>query len=365
MNILFLVSSDGDTNLAIATINHLLTHSTNSHFHIVPMTQVAQTRVESITDNPSVVITPYQTIKDCFTDFILSHQFDHVYVGVPSNNHDEPLALAKSLTIPFTIVYEYMFHESSHVFWNHVEALSQSEHCQFAAALTLAADDIINHAKSAKVHVVGHLSLDRATHKKLDVEKIKQTREILTLNNEDDFVFASGSSQNIERDKQFLSALLSELSQQTHPHLKIRFGVHPGVSDADLYLSTMLEACNNYTLEPSQFKIVLNAPFANKLKGNYNSPYLHEEKIPDSDAAEAADKVAQAVPGALLNEASYLGIPSYFHTRDVKVYMPVDWFSNSVSAFFSAKRANPHTPEELHLQGTAPSLVANLLKNQS
>lgn len=363
MNIAFLTSSDGDTNLAVASIHHLLTDSTPHTCHFIPMTQTATARVNMLPRNEAVKVTPYLDIKENFDAFLKQHDINHVYIGVPSSDNKEPLALAKTLALPYTIAYEYMFHENNHVFWDDVEALSQSSHCEFAVPLPLASHDVKAHAPNAKVSIVGHLSLDRAMEKKPNLEKIKETRATLGLSEEDDYVFASGSSQNLERDKQFLRALLTELQSNPYPNLKIRFGVHPGVSDADLYLANLLQVCDELKPNATQFKIVLNVPFANKLKSSYDSPYLHEVKVPGPEAADAADKVTQAVPGALLNEAATLGIPAYFHALETKIYLPKAWFSSSVSAFFSAKRGEAHQRAELGLNDTAPVLMAAYLKN--
>jgi len=41
-----------------------------------------------------------------------------------------------------------------------------------------------------------------------------------------------------------------------------------------------------------------------------------------SGTAAAADKIAQAVPGALLNKAAMKGKPSYFHAEIAEPYLP-------------------------------------------
>jgi hypothetical protein len=60
-------------------------------------------------------------------------------------------------------------------------------------------------------------------------------------------------------------------------------------------------------------------------------------------AALAADKVAQAVPGALLNEAVLKGKPSNFHETSAISYLPRAWLANNIGAFFSAKTSQAYS----------------------
>lgn len=359
MKIAFLMSSDGDANLAIATVNQLINNHPDCVCHLIPMT--ATTKNKPMPAHEQVIIKSYDEIQDNINDYFMVNQIHHAFIGVPSNDNPVPFDVAKTLSVPVTIAYEYMFHEASHVFWKQVNELSNLPHCDFAVPLEKANNDLLLHAPNAKSTIVGHVSLDKAMEKKVDPNKTQSTRSALAINDTDDYVFVSGSSQNMERDKAFLTALLNELSTGNYPNLKIRFGVHPGVSDADLYLQTMLSACDEWQPNPDQFKVVLNTPFSNKLKTQHASQYLHEKLVPGPDAAEAADKVAQAVPGALLNEAAFCGIPSYFHAQGMNVYLPDQWFSANLSTFFAAKRTAAHSREDLKLSDKTPALMAACL----
>ncbi|MCL9683967.1 hypothetical protein [Legionella maioricensis] len=81
--------------------------------------------------------------------------------------------------------------------------------------------------------------------------------------------------------------------------------------------------------------------------------------INGSEAAFAADRVAQAVPGALLNQAALEGKPAYLHSG--KPYLPKQYFSNSISTFFTAPGESARAKEELGLdERTTPERCAKL-----
>lgn len=89
--------------------------------------------------------------------------------------------------------------------------------------------------------------------------------------------------------------------------------------------------------------------------------FLVRSEISGSDAASAADKITQAVPGALLNEAALKGKPSYFHEKSAAPYLPKKWFSENISTFFREKPTHPHSLKELGLNDTAPNLLSMIL----
>ena len=80
-----------------------------------------------------------------------------------------------------------------------------------------------------------------------------------------------------------------------------------------------------------------------------------------SEAASAADRIGQAVPGALLNQAVMEGKPTYSHLG--KPYLPRSFFSNTIVSFFTAERRQPpRLKEDLGLDGrTAPERVAEII----
>jgi hypothetical protein len=109
----------------------------------------------------------------------------------------------------------------------------------------------------------------------------------------------------------------------------------------------------------------VTAQIEQRLKPFLESPFVMLSNVSGPNAAKAADKITQAVPGALLNEAALQGKPSYFHDRTVKPYLPVAWFSQTVPAFFAATSQSPHTKEELGLTENAPNSLLALLMRKS
>jgi len=341
MKIAFFVSSVGDTDLAKATISKLIEQHSPESILVIPLTTTAVDRIKDLKGAPISVISIEVIAKqaglltneqiseqeaEAVKVFLQENHIEHVYIGVPSNNNVIPYQIATRLTIPFTVAYEYMFKPEKHSLWK---------------------------------HVVGHLSLDRVQEVFSDVVK---TRNILSVDAEQELVIVSGTTQPTEVDKQFLNALLGELSTGKYPSIQLRMGVHPGVKNLDDYLQTLLKTCEMYPSTKDQFKIIINSQIAGKLKQPLvDSPFIIRADVSGPDAAQAADKITQAVPGALLNEAALKGKPSYFHDKSLKPYLPRSWFSGNISAFFTEKPQSPHSKDELGLTDTAPSLLSKLI----
>jgi len=153
-----------------------------------------------------------------------------------------------------------------------------------------------------------------------------------------------------------------ELSTGKYPTLKLRMGIHPGIKNPDLYLQTLLQTCEKYPKTSRQFKIIMTDQIEGRLTDPLPStPFILRANVSGPSAAEAADRITQAVPGALLNEAALMGKPAYFHEQSVTPYLPKAWFSENVSSFFTAKPQKPHSREELGLEETAPTLMAGLM----
>lgn len=373
MKIAFFVSSVGDTDLAKATITKLIEQSSDSIL-IIPLTTTAVDRTKDLKD-PLISVVSIEEItkqtglltKDQISEqeaeavklFLQENHIEHVYFGVPSNNNEIPYQIATRLTIPFTVAYEYMFKPEKHSLWKHVGQLASKENGHFAVPLDSAVIDIKELNGDADVQVVGHLSLDRVQGVSSDIAK---TRKTLSVDAEQELVFVSGTTQPTEVDNQFLNALLTELSTGKYPAIQLRMGIHPGVKDLDAYLQTLLKTCEMFPATNDQFKIVINSQIASKLKQPLaDSPFIIRADVSGPDAAQAADKITQAVPGALLNEAALKGKPSYFHDKSAKPYLPKSWFSENISAFFTAKPESPHTKSELGLKDTAPSMLSKLM----
>lgn len=375
MGIAFFTSGTGDTDLAIETI--LALEQTPNEIFLIPLTTTAAERtkfldgndkvrrvlIDEITKNVDILSKKEisQLDLDEISVFLNKNNIQRIYIGVPSINNEIPFQIASTVTVPCTIAYEYMFKPEKHIFWDYVERLASKEGCNFAVPLRQAAKDILIKNKEAKVYEVGHLSIDRSQiETSTDSTNIKNS---LKVNLEDEFVFISGTTQPHNVDSLFLDALLSEISIHTYPNLQIRMGVHPGVSEPDQYIRELLKVCESYPSLKDQFKIIMTEQFEKKLLEIIpSSEFLLRCNVSGPEAAMTADKIAQAVPGALLNEAAIKGKPSFIYDTTAVPYLPREWFSENIFSFFSAKKQLPHSREELGLYDTAPNLFAKIMQ---
>lgn len=374
MNFAFFISSVGDTDLAKATIANLLEQSLSKSIVVIPLTKTAVDRIadlnhavisiksiDEITKRAGLLLQDKISEHDAelVNAFLEENKIDHAYFGVPSNNNEMPYQIASQLTIPFTIAYEYMFKPAVHGLWNYIPQLSAKNGCQYAVVLESAIEDIKTLSSNADIHIIGHLSLDRVQGVAASVD---HTRKSLLIEEGQELVFVSGTTQPTAVDNTFLSALLAELSTGKYPTIQVRMGIHPGVNDLDAYLQTLLSTCQMFPATNAQFKIVINNQIASKLKQPLaDSPFIIRVDVSGPDLAQTADKISQAVPGALLNEAALKGKPSYFHDKSVKTYLPTSWFSDNISAFFNAKSQLPHHKNELGLHDTAPNALTKIM----
>jgi hypothetical protein len=366
MSIVFFVSSVGDTDLAIATINTLLYEEFKEPIIVVPLTQIAIDRTKPISSNVKLCslidITSEKNIyseknfsqdaKIHLLKFISTENIKRAYVGVPSPN-DEIFAfqIARILPTPCTIAYEFMFTApEAHPFWNNINVLSEKG-CDFAVPFIKAEQEIHAISPKAEVHKIGHVSIDRAfsNANKVDVENIKKQ---LQLNEEQELIFASGTTQTTEVDKQFLEALLNGLDQGNHQNMQIRFGIHPGIKNIEEYLDVLLDACDRHPNVSKQIKFIITPMIETILRCN----------VSGADAASIADKVCQAVPGALLNESVIKGKPTYAMKDSEKSYLPDAGIHCTVSGFFSATGKRHFTKEGVGLKDTAGFEMAKLIK---
>ena len=380
MRVIFFVGALGDTDLIKATLTYLQTadHEATSQIILVPFTPAAVERTLEYENHASILRLPLSRLLDTqdiltattmtpaqldrLANFVEDQRLAQACIGVPSNNNEIPFQIALHLALPqpTIIVNEYMFQPVDHCFWRYVPRLAARQYL-FAVPLAAARQAILTVCANANVQLTGHLSIDHALAvATLDVKTVKQALAIDA--EKEDYVFVSGTTQPFAVESQFLESLLSELAHTDYAQLQVRLGLHPGIDNADAYLHMLLDTCSQYALTSRQFKIILTPQFANKLlQAVPASPFLIVADIPGAIAAQAAAKVTQAVPGALLNEAAIQGKPCYFDRSSATPYLPQTWFSSSLSAFFQARPQPPHTRAELGLDRPAPAALAQLL----
>lgn len=379
-NIAFFVSSAGDTDLAKSTITALLEQNVAQSIFLIPLTATAEKRTEDMIGkhhvnrlslktilNQTEVISPHSlTDKQLETiqTFINVNHIQRAYIGVPSPIDEKiPYQIANFLNIPCTIAYEFMFKPKNHPFWQYANQLASKGH-KFAVPLKSAKQDILENASQVtvnKIDEIGHISLDRSLmNKTIDAISIKQS---LMINENEELIFISATTQPVQFDNEFLEALLQELNTKKYPQLQLRFGVRADIKELDNYLKILLETCNKFPQTKNYFKFIITDEIKKQLKVTLPSdhPFILYANVSGPDAAHVAKGVGQAFPGALTNESATKGKPTYFHDRTTSPYLPETWFAKSIPTFFTAKPQAPHALKELDLSDSAPNLCAKLL----
>jgi hypothetical protein len=380
MKIAFFTSSVGDTDLALGTVKSL--ENKGHEIILISLTKTAQQRMENfqssavvqkITIAEILKLTPeslpveircseYQVKQ--VVDFTRSQKINHAFFGVPSTNNNEiPFQIAESLEdISVLMAYEFMFKPEGHTIWTHLPKLKGKPHLQWALPLKEAVADF---GAGEGLNIIGHMSIDNAYVPKPPATKTPETiKAALQITKEQSLAFISSTTQPVATDATFLDYVLAELPN--HPTIQIRWGIHPGIEDLDAYLAHILSIAQKNT-DTKQFKII----FEDKLVSRIKKPELtieHPEfrslflrvNINGAEASSVADKVAQAVPGALLNQAALEGKPVYSHKG--KPYLPHQYFSNSIAAFFTSSNQPIRAKKDLGLsEKSAPDQCAELI----
>ncbi|STX38676.1 Uncharacterised protein [Legionella feeleii] len=378
MKIVFVVSSVGDTNLALRTIDAL--SPAGQEITLISLTKAAQQQVSSIKTPLSVktIALPELLQLDNFVEGLLTQEqlkmvvshlekqkVDYAYIGVPSVDNEIPFQLAESVSMPVLMAYEFMFKPDNHCLWKHVPTLSTRSNVKWAVPLSIAKDDF--QVPSNQLFVTGHLSIDNAyaTSNTSNNKTPQEIRETLDVSKEQSLAFISSTTQPVATDADFFDCLLKEL--KNHPTMQVRLGLHPGIQDLDAYLQKILAIYKKHPEIAAQFKIILPDNIASRIKvpnltiGNpeYQAAFLRVN-VTGSEAASAAGRIAQAVPGALLNQAVLEGKPTYSHLG--KPYLPQKYFSNSIASFFTAEVQPPRLKKDLGLdEKTAPEIYADII----
>lgn len=380
MKIALFVSSVGDTDLALKTIAALKKMDIDN-FVVISLTETAQQRVDVFQDCPVSKLsikellateqcpeTLSQQDLDGIKAYLTRNKIDSVYIGVPSSQQAAPFQLAQSLDLPVFIAYEYMFKQEQHALWEHLPRLARKSNVRWSIPLPTAREDFTA-VDEDHLHVTGHLSIDNAFNAGAATVNKERTRVLLQIGAEDSLTFISSTTQPFAVDASFVKALLAEV--KNHPHIQLRLGLHPGITDLDGYLNEILAVFAEHPEAASQFKIILPDNLVAKLKHPelintplYQTLFLRPiENVSGADASAIAERVGQAVPGALLNQAALEGKAAYSHQG--KPYLPRQFFSQSVSAFFTAKKEPMRNKEDLQLDElTAPEKLATLMLAQ-
>ena len=380
MKIAFFTSSIGDTDLALGTVKSL--ENKGHEIILISLTKTAQQRMESfhsfsvkqkvtlseILNLKSESSTEVQCTEEQLqqvADFARSQKINHAYIGVPSTNIHTPFQIAEALEdISVLMAYEFMFKPEEHALWTHLPKLKNMPHIRWAVPLAGALADL---DVGDKADIIGQMSIDNAYLPKPSSEKKPaDIKESLQITKEQSLTFISSTTQPVKIDATFFDHVLAELPK--HPTIQIRFGIHPGIQDLDAYLIQILSIYQKHS-DSKQFKIILPDNLVGRIKmpeltithPQFGSLFLRVN-INGSEASSVADRVAQAVPGALPNQSALEGKPIYSHSG--KPYLPGQYFSNSISAFFTSSPQPIRAKKDLGLdEKTAPQRCAELILN--
>lgn len=357
--VMFFVSSNGDTQLALQTAN-ILTRSNNRQCIMVPLTKTAsdciakntiadrvvvQRLAEVLGENIELqkVLSAEQLAK--VNTFISQQGAKQLYIGMPSQlDEEKALQLAQTTDVACTFAYEHLFQPAKdHRLWAHKGKMEKNTKLRFATPVAQASKLF-----ASRTHVISHSSFN-GINQQLTLNKTEQEIQAL-LKVKQAHTFISGTTQPHEVDAEFVNALLTELVN--HPTIEVRFGIHPGVSDMGVYLKSLLSVCHNHQNIEDRFKIILSPVIKSKMNEQdlaaiTKSEFMLQADVSGTEAAETANRVAQAVPGALTNRAVIRGKPTYYHRE--KSHLPLDWFAKDIATFFQSSKHTPHKLEELEL----------------
>ncbi|HVT62137.1 MAG TPA: hypothetical protein VHD33_01455, partial [Legionellaceae bacterium] len=187
-----------------------------------------------------------------------------------------------------------------------------------------------------------------------------------------------------------------------YPNVQIRMGLHPGRADLEDYLVEIIKIYHAHVQKNSNlsnFKIILPEALLSKFKSIhyekecigqsewqswinsamikmlrpklpntisdsliFSQPLFLQTNVSGPEGAFAADRVLQAVPGALVNEAAIRGKPVYAPVE--KPYLPITRFAENLSLFFQMSPMPPLTKTDLGLnKETAAEACARVMRN--
>lgn len=307
-------------------------------------------------------------IKDSasFQLFLTTHHCDYTYLGVPSSNNPFILNILPEQAI---LGYEFMFKSSQHPMWEQLKGKEISHQLTIGVPLSTAIPDFQEcnpSITSDNFLITGHLAIDKSMcpqDESLLAVKNIETRKKLAITDDQPFIFVSSTTMNPSVDKAFLQSLIEILGTGAFPEIQVRLGLHPGIALLDTYLEHILPILLRYPAIESQFKIILPDRLKGKITAEttYSSPIYAKffliTEVNGNEAASAATHVAQAVPGALLNEAALSGKPACMGSGEPYLPKELFFFKEAIPLFFRAGKRAPLKKEDLGLSDKSVAAV--------
>jgi len=190
--------------------------------------------------------------------------------------------------------------------------------------------------------IVGSPSLDDVYEAKPDVEKIKGISRKLLVSPEQKLLFISGS-KNITDDLKLLDALYDGL--KSHPETAIRMGMHPGISNIQNYVSSVLYWLDQHMDAKTQ--LVVTKYITEKMWDT--SILINQHVLPldlsGDEIFTAADASASVLPSTLAGQAVIENRHSYCLPQYQKGAYLARFFAESPDDLFAARTSLEKKPK--------------------
>ncbi len=261
---------------------------------------------------------------------------DRAYIGTPSKlNAAVPFQVAElvSQQLKVGVIYnDYLYKEVGHVYENIVRQKKVWQSSFRWALPTAKAQEFFQSINTElKTAAVGHLGIDAVLEakdgKSDDGDPLRQQLHVSPTQK---LLFISGL-KDADIDKALLNDMLAVLhndNENIFSPLEIRIGLHPGTSDMNAYLTSLVSILSRYPKAVTKrVKFVLPDRLQKKVNlEQFDESFFIKKNISGDQAAKAADSVACGLPATLVTKAALQGKPAFCHDANKKSFLPEDRF---------------------------------------
>jgi hypothetical protein len=191
--------------------------------------------------------------------------------------------------------------------------------------------------------IVGSSSLDDVYETKPDEKKINKISRQLLASPEQKLLFISGS-KNITHDLELLNTLYDSL--KAHPETAIRIGIHPGTSNMQNYVSSILWWLDQYP--DTKTKLVITKYIKEKMWDTsilINQQHVLPVDVSGDDIFTAAEASASALPATLAGQAVIENRHAYCLPRLQNGAYLARFFAQSPDDLFAARTSLTRKPK--------------------
>ena len=391
----FFVSSMADANLAIDCIDKIKRETSHAPIYWIPL-------------SPVVMASNFPELPAKLSNRGAYHESDHEwqqllwqiravdylpFVGVASAGSNQRYQrVLQALGGQAVLVNPFMYEESDNPAFQ-VQATATPPKATHLVVPTKGAQ---SYWQERHPGVANNVLVYRPRQASTTISKAVHANrrgELGIVENNQRLLYVSGTTQAAKQDILLLRSILQSLASGQHPEVQVRICLHPGklrdtsllagapndATVAEMYVASLLALLGEHRAQAGQCKLVFNAALSAELEEivpDFARDYSHftHRLEPNGNlaaaVAEVADGVAQAVPGAAINNAldhvqPALVLPGYqsksFHggkdclhdnTEQFMAAMKVHnrHFGAGVNAFLrnvAGPRQGPETPAEI------------------